>query len=107
MGMKKILIRFIIGGAVVSTFAALEARSMIAGALAFFLYAAAVSWILMRYKPPALAEIWSGVHVAPWITTSPDWLDSLTNLGQYGVQCFYVISAITIAATLGHDAAAL
>jgi peptidoglycan/LPS O-acetylase OafA/YrhL len=43
------------------------------------------------------------VHVAPWITTSPDWLDSLTNLGQYGVQCFYVISAITIAATLGHD----
>jgi peptidoglycan/LPS O-acetylase OafA/YrhL len=43
------------------------------------------------------------VHVAPWITTSPDWLDSLANLGQYGVQCFYVISAITIAATLGHD----
>jgi peptidoglycan/LPS O-acetylase OafA/YrhL len=43
------------------------------------------------------------VHLAPWVTTSPDWLDSLANLGQYGVQCFYVISAITIAATLGHD----
>ncbi len=73
MGMKKILIRFIIGGAVVSTFAALEARSMIAGALAFFLYAAAVSWILMRYKPPALAAsvallpVWFGTSFALWI----------------------------------------
>jgi hypothetical protein len=111
MGMKEILIRFIIGGSVVSTFAALgevfrpksfaglfgaapsialatlgltiahdgkayaalEARSMIAGALAFFLYAAAVSWILMRYKPPALAAsvalfpVWFGTSFALWI----------------------------------------
>jgi peptidoglycan/LPS O-acetylase OafA/YrhL len=43
------------------------------------------------------------VHLAPWMTTTPVWLDSLANLGQYGVQCFYVISAITIAATLGHE----
>lgn len=108
--MKEILIRFIIGGAVVSIFAALgevlrpksfaglfgaapsialatlgltighegkayaalEARSMIAGALAFFFYAAAVSWVLMRYKPPALAvsvallPVWFGTSFALW-----------------------------------------
>ncbi len=44
------------------------------------------------------------VHLAPWMTTSPVWLDSLANLGQYGVQCFFVISAITVAASLEHDA---
>jgi len=27
---------------------------MTAGAIAFFIYASAVSWILIRYKPPAL-----------------------------------------------------
>jgi hypothetical protein len=53
-------------------YAALEARSMIAGALAFFLYAAAVSWVLMRYKPPALAAsvallpVWFGTSFALW-----------------------------------------
>ncbi|MGA7243238.1 MAG: DUF3147 family protein [Terracidiphilus sp.] len=36
-------------------YAAIEARSMIFGAIAFFCYAAAVSWILLRYKPSALA----------------------------------------------------
>jgi hypothetical protein len=36
-------------------YAALEARSMIAGAIAFFLYASIVSKVMMRYKPPALA----------------------------------------------------
>src|SRR5690348_6699491 len=36
-------------------YAATEARSMMAGAAAFFLYASATSWLLMRYKPPALA----------------------------------------------------
>jgi hypothetical protein len=110
MGVKEIVVRFVIGGAVVSTFAALgevlrpksfaglfgaapsialatlsltiahdghayaalEARSMIAGALAFFLYAAAVSWVLMRYKPPALAAsvallpVWFGTSFARW-----------------------------------------
>jgi hypothetical protein len=37
-----------------AAYAAIEARSMIAGAAAFFLYACAVSWILMRYRPPTL-----------------------------------------------------
>ncbi len=35
-------------------YAATEARSMIAGAIAFFLYASAVSYVLMRYRPPTL-----------------------------------------------------
>ncbi|MGA7317998.1 MAG: hypothetical protein WBX22_28985 [Silvibacterium sp.] len=45
---------------------------MVTGALAFFLYAAAVSWILMRYKPPALTTsvallpIWVGTSFALW-----------------------------------------
>jgi peptidoglycan/LPS O-acetylase OafA/YrhL len=43
------------------------------------------------------------VHLAPWMVMSPVWLDTLANLGQYGVQCFFVISAITIAASLEHD----
>lgn len=111
MDMKEILVRFVIGGAIVSIFAALgevlrpksfaglfgaapsialatlgltiahdgkpcaapEARSMIAGALAFFFYAAAVSWVLMRYKPPVLAAsiallpMWFGTSFAVWI----------------------------------------
>ena len=90
--MSQILIRFFVGGLVVSAFAligdllkpksfaglfgaapsvalatlgltvakegasyaATEARSMIAGSIAFFVYASLVSWILMRYKPRAL-----------------------------------------------------
>lgn len=44
------------------------------------------------------------VHLAPWMVTSPVWLDTLANLGQYGVQCFFVISAITIFASIEHDA---
>ena len=35
-------------------YAAIEARSMIAGAIAFFIYAFIVSKVMMRYKPPAL-----------------------------------------------------
>jgi Protein of unknown function (DUF3147) len=35
-------------------YAAVEARSMIYGAVAFFLYACVASFILMRYKPHAL-----------------------------------------------------
>jgi hypothetical protein len=35
-------------------YAAVEARSMIFGALAFLLYAASVSWMLSRFKPHAL-----------------------------------------------------
>jgi Protein of unknown function (DUF3147) len=90
--MSQIIIRFVVGGLVVSTFALIgdllkpksfaglfgaapsvalatlgltvaqegssyatsEARSMMAGAAAFFLYASLVSWVLMRYKPKAL-----------------------------------------------------
>ena len=44
------------------------------------------------------------VHLAPWMVESPVWLDTLANLGQYGVQCFFVISAITIFASIEHDA---
>ena len=37
------------------SYAAIEARSMIAGAAAFFVYASLVSWVLMRYKFRAIA----------------------------------------------------
>ena len=49
-----------------------EARSMIAGALAFFVYACAVSFILMRYRPRslvaagALSPIWFAVAFTLW-----------------------------------------
>ena len=90
--METLLIRFLIGGMVVSLFAALgdvlrpksfaglfgaapsialatvgltilqdgkvyaalECRSMILGAIAFFVYALLVGWVLRRYKPHAL-----------------------------------------------------
>jgi len=46
-------------------YAALEARSMIGGAAAFFVYAAIVSRITMRYKTAAL---WTSVAVIPaWL----------------------------------------
>jgi hypothetical protein len=91
--MKELILRFLIGGTLVSFFAlvgdllrpksfaglfgaapsialaslglaiategkdyaTVEARSMIAGAIAFFLYASIVSTVMMRYKPPALS----------------------------------------------------
>jgi hypothetical protein len=37
-----------------TAYVSLEARSMIAGALAFFFYACVVSFILMRYRPRSL-----------------------------------------------------
>jgi uncharacterized membrane protein (GlpM family) len=55
-----------------NAYVSLEARSMIAGALAFFVYACAVSFILMRYRPrsltaaSALSPIWFGVAAALW-----------------------------------------
>ena len=90
--MTDLLLRFLIGGAVVSFFAtlgdilrpksfaglfgaapsialatvaltihksgkayaAVEARSMILGAIGFFAYALATSWVLKRYRPAAL-----------------------------------------------------
>ena len=57
-----------------TTYVSFEARSMIAGALAFFVYACAVSFILMRYRPRslvaagALSPIWFGVAAILWAT---------------------------------------
>ena len=57
-----------------TAYVSLEARSMIAGALAFFVYACAVSFILMRYRPRslvaagALSPIWFGVAAILWAT---------------------------------------
>ena len=108
--MIQILIRFLLGGAVVSVFAligdvlkpksfaglfgaapsvalttlgltvatkgasyaAVEARSMIAGAIAFFIFASLVSWILMRYQFRALwvtlfaMPVWFAVAFGLW-----------------------------------------
>jgi hypothetical protein len=35
-------------------YAAIEARSMVAGAIAFFVYSSCVCWLMFRYKCPAL-----------------------------------------------------
>jgi hypothetical protein len=54
------------------SYAAIEARSMMAGALAFFAYASCVSWVMMRYKPKALwvtistIPLWLGVAFGLW-----------------------------------------
>jgi Protein of unknown function (DUF3147) len=48
-------------------YAALEGRSMVAGAIAFFLYASIVSNVMMRYKPPALAATLTLIPV--WFAT--------------------------------------
>ena len=55
-----------------TAYVSLEARSMTAGAVAFFLYACAVSFILMRYRPRslvaagALSPIWFAVAFTLW-----------------------------------------
>jgi hypothetical protein len=108
--MSDLIIRFLIGGIVVSSFAllgqilrpksfaglfgaapsialatigltivhqgkayaAIEARSMTLGSIAFFFYAAAASWLLMRYKPHALTitlallPVWLGTSLGLW-----------------------------------------
>lgn len=51
-----------------SSYAATEARSMIAGAVAFFIYAALVSWLLRRHKARAL--IASSCSLVPWAATA-------------------------------------
>lgn len=54
------------------TYAAIEARSMILGACAFLVYAALVSWLLRRLKPPALVAstallpVWFAVSLGLW-----------------------------------------
>lgn len=109
--MGDLLLRFLIGGVVVSSFAALgemlrpksfaglfgaapsialatvsltirqngsaytavEARSMMLGAVAFLVYAMSVSWVLRRYKPPALTAtvalmpLWFAVSLGLWL----------------------------------------
>jgi hypothetical protein len=53
-------------------YAAIEARSMIAGAVAMAAYAATVSWVLFRFKPPALTvtlallPVWFGISFGIW-----------------------------------------
>lgn len=53
-------------------YAATEARSMVAGAIAMAVYAATISWVLIRYKPPAMAvtlallPLWFGVSFGIW-----------------------------------------
>ena len=55
------------------SYAGTEARSMIFGAIGFLIYAAASSWILMRYKTRALATtagllpLWLGASLALWL----------------------------------------
>lgn len=57
-------------------YAAVEARSMVLGAIAFFCYASAVSWVLMRFKPHSLAAtvglmpIWFAASFALWFIAS-------------------------------------
>ena len=54
-------------------YAAIESRSMICGAIAFLLYAACVSWVLIRLKSRALAAtvvlmpVWFAVSFAFWL----------------------------------------
>jgi len=108
--MKEIVLRFFIGGVVVSAFAvlgdlfrpksfaglfgaapsialatldltiategasyaALEARSMMAAAIAFFVYASGVSWVMMHYKAGALwvticfIPLWLSIALGLW-----------------------------------------
>jgi len=53
-------------------YAAIEARSMLAGAAAFFVYAACAMFLLHRYKPPttivtsALLLLWFAVAMTLW-----------------------------------------
>ena len=53
-------------------FAAIESRSMMAGAVAFFVYASFVSWIMMKHKPKALLAtmsvmpLWFAAAFAIW-----------------------------------------
>jgi uncharacterized membrane protein (GlpM family) len=108
--MTRVLVRFLVGGAVVSAFAIIgdllkpmsfagllgaapsvalatltltvatkgasyastEARSMMAGAIAFMAYASGVSWVMMRYRVSALLvtncsmPLWFGAAFGLW-----------------------------------------
>ena len=55
------------------SYAATEARSVAGGAVAFFVYASCVSWVLMRYKLRALVAttililVWLAAAFAFWL----------------------------------------
>jgi hypothetical protein len=49
-------------------YAAIEARSMIAGAVAFFIYASFVRWLLRRHKAHAIVA--SSFSLLPWFATA-------------------------------------
>jgi hypothetical protein len=57
-------------------YAATESRSMVFGAIAFFIYATACCWVLMRYKTRALATtagllpLWLGASLVLWFVAS-------------------------------------
>ncbi|MFM0335453.1 acyltransferase family protein [Paraburkholderia fungorum] len=44
-----------------------------------------------------------GVHLGLWMPNLPHWLSATAAMGQYGVQLFFVISAVTISYTLDAD----
>lgn len=54
------------------SYATIEARSMIAGAAAFFVYAYCVSWVMMRHKVRALVAtsvsmvVWAAIAFGLW-----------------------------------------
>jgi uncharacterized membrane protein (GlpM family) len=48
-----------------TAFAAMEARSMILGAIAFLVYASAVCFVMMRLHPPAWMAV--GILLIAWI----------------------------------------
>lgn len=50
------------------SYAATEARSMIAGGLAMFVYVILVLWVMFKYKPSAL--LISTSLIAVWLVTS-------------------------------------
>ena len=49
-------------------YAATEARSMLAGAVAVFLYASWISWLMMRYKTKAL--IVTSASIPVWVASA-------------------------------------
>jgi hypothetical protein len=49
-------------------YAALEARSMVGGAIALFVYSSCVSWLMFRYKLPALLVTLLLIPV--WVVTA-------------------------------------
>lgn len=51
-----------------SRYASVEARSMVAGAAAFFIFASLVSWLAMRRKWPVLRA--SGISILIWFAAA-------------------------------------